>query len=332
MQTSAKCIAIATAYLINSASTFCSSSSAQDVNDLSSISKELLQEKIDIVNNTHYVLSEHKWTVGPSELFSIRQIVMDNVFSSPPSANFESVVEKNKQLIDAISHASGQKEIRFLKWDISFFNGMRKFVETYVESNPSLPPETPPPNVRILTDNGNQYLFTDTSIYTYRASQNALIVKPLNQFVDAFPMRLDMLNFIFNIKPNFDVSMWKNFKLSRSSDLITLANSEARTTIAIRIYGKNIFPCYFFVGGERENFMEKTFGSFSEIPSAKGSFVPTLCVAVSKGPSSTANITAFSIESVSQGKLDSGNFPITVPKNTNVHDLSVASPDVIIQQ
>ena len=117
----------------------------------------------------------------------------------PPNVSLSEAREAANKYEQDIGELLGSPTLEF--WDIIILDGSIKFLERV---DPKIIEMLKSKSINSVTtkfDTTRQWLFTEKTVYEYGDGDDVLNVKPLDPFSTAYPVRLDILNVSFALRP-----------------------------------------------------------------------------------------------------------------------------------
>lgn len=170
--------------------------------------------------NSQCTCDVRKWSLhgadAESKANAIEQLVKKVSHNNAPDSfqtaelNFQSFV---KEIEEKLGHTSVEQ------WDITIFGDTRKFRMTYDKETFDYLNEK-----HVHINAPRQWLYSTNTVYEYSEAEKVLRVHPLNPFTEAYPFRMDIMNFFMALTntpkeflSNLEVDEWKNNSIEVST-------------------------------------------------------------------------------------------------------------------
>lgn len=282
--------------------------------------------KESVLSNTSITVNEYNWTILSANKEVVSKVIdtfKKDSFADTHSSNVDALMENAAIKAESLTKILGKP--RETKWTVEFLANLKKFtcklgddqVAEYKKNNVKYSEET-------------QWIYTDSTKYTYNSYGSEVSVDPINPFAEGYPfpiyeMDISMMPLrttpeaINKTKVRFkenECILESGGKTSKGISLTTTAKfsidnskicSQSISTISDTgsIYGMSLFSGYV------------------PLPGCPSGSIPASRLSIKRINDTTLTVTFYGFKKIDFNSLTTKNFAINAPKGTAVKDSAV---------
>lgn len=235
----------------------------------------------------------------------------------PPNASLSEAREAANKYEQDIGELLGSPTLEY--WDIVILEGSIKFVEKVDPKIIEMLKSKSDDSLTTKFDTTRQWLFTEKTVYEYRDGDDVLNVKPLDPFSTAYPVRLDILNVSFALRPEmaklFSRALVAPISDHKNNFFLTFGTT-GKSSMSVAIDDADFSITSLKVGNTDVSSTERFY--LHTVKGLLSGFLSPITVTNIDRASDSANIAVYSVDTYDFGSAKSEMLGLRIPKSAAI--------------